>query len=319
MNNKLHVVLGGSGTIGQAVIAALKQKNLKIRAVQRKDTIEGIENVKADLYQLDEVKRAIQGGTYVYMCTAVPYNTKLWQAEWPKLIENVIIACKEADARLIFLDNMYMYGPAPLSVPFTEEHPQQPTSEKGKTRKLIADMILKAHQEGRIKAVIGRSSDFYGASVSSPLYTSFLERMLEGKSPQSLGGIDVVHTYANIADNGRALVALALDEKTYGQVWHLPVSRPVTVREISDIFNEILGTKFKVTKIPRFILFLLSFRVHMIKEIMEMLYEFDAPYVMSDDKFKKHFPEFQITQLEDGIKQMVEGFKNIRGDKLPKN
>ena len=309
MNNSLHIVLGGSGTIGQAVISELKEKKLNIRAIQRKCTIEGVENIKANLYDLNQAKLAIKGGDYVYLCTAVPYSTKLWKTEWPKLVSNVIAACEEAGARLIFLDNIYMYGPVPLRVPFTEEHSQEPVSQKGKVRKIVADMILKAHQEGRIKAVIGRSADFYGPSISSSLYISFLEKMLAGKAPQSLGGVDVVHTYAFTADNGRALVALALDENTYGQVWHLPVSPPVTAKEITSIFNKVLDSNFKVSQVPRLALTLLSLVVPTIKEVKEMLYQFDNPYVMSDEKFKKHFVNFKVTQLEDGLKQMVEGLK----------
>lgn len=310
MNNELHVVLGASGAIGQAVVAELKLKNLKVRAVERRKKIADVETVNADLLDLDQTVKAIKGSTHVYLCIGLPYRSKVWLEEWPRIMENVIAACESVKARLIFLDNVYMYGPVPLKAPFDESHTQYPTSHKGKARKRIAIMLMEAHDAGRVKAVIGRSADFYGPfAVNSPFYISFLERMNEGKNPQSLGRIDVKHTYAYSLDIGRALVALALDEKTYGQVWHLPVSEPVTVKEVVSKFNKVMGTSYKVSMMPRFLLSILSVFIPLLKEAKEMVYQFDYPYMMSYRKFQNHFPDFKATALEDGIKAMVESFK----------
>ncbi len=309
MTHELHVVLGASGTIGQNVIKELKLRNLNIRAVQRNKIIEGIDTVNADLLDLVQTREAIKGATHVYLCIAVPYTTKQWQLEWPFVMENVIKACELTNATLIFLDNVYMYGPSPLGKPFNESHPQYPTSEKGKVRKKVADMLIEAEHSGRIKAVIGRSADFYGTSTNCALYISFLENMIKGKAPQSLGGLDIVHTYAHTTDVGRALVALALDESTYGQVWHLPVSRPITINEVNEIFNQVLGTHYKITVIPRGMLNILGVFITSIKEMKEMLYQLDEPYIMNCEKFMLHFPDFETTKIETGIREMAQFFR----------
>lgn len=311
MNNELHVVLGASGAIGQAVVSELKLRNLKLRAVGRRKKIADVETVNADLLDLGQTVSAVKGATHVYLCIGLPYRSKVWLEEWPRVMENVIAACETAKARLIFLDNVYMYGPVPLKAPFDESHTQNPISEKGKARKIIANMLMEAHNAGRVKAVIGRSADFYGPNaVNSPFYISFLERMLKGKDPQFFGRIDVQHTYAYTLDNGKALVALALDEKTYGQVWHLPVSEPVTVEEVVLKFNKVMGKSYKVSMMPRFLLSLLSVFIPPLVEVKEMLYQFDDPYVMSDHKFRNHFPDFKVTALEDGIRALVESFNH---------
>jgi len=310
INKELHVVLGASGTIGQAVVSELKLRNLNIRAVERRKKITDVETVNADLLDLNQTINAVKGATYVYLCIGIPYNAKAWLEEWPKVMGNVITACESANARLIFLDNVYMYGPAPLKAPFDESHTQNPPSQKGKARKMTASMLMEAHNAGRVKAVIGRSADFYGPNaVNSPFYISFLERMLAGRNPLSIGRIDVKHTYAYSLDNGRALVALALDDETYGQVWHLPVSEPVTVEEVLAKFNKVMGTAYKVAMIPRLFLGILGVFISPIKELKEMLYQFDYPYIMSYSKFKNHFPDFKVTALEDGIKATVDSFK----------
>lgn len=311
MNNELHVVLGASGVIGKAVIEELKARNLNVRAVGRNKEVTDVTMLYADLLDLNQTINAVKDAAYVYLCVGITYNAKVWEEQWPKIMNNVIEGCEKAKAKLIFIDNVYMYGPAPLDVPFTELHRQEPSSQKGKVRKQIAAMLLEAHISGRIKAVIGRSGDFYGPGVTgSMLYPSFLERILQGKSPQSLSPANVKHTYAYSKDNGRALIALALDESTYGQVWHLPVSRPITGEEAVSIFNRILETNFRITLIPRAIIGMLGLMVPIIHELKEMQYQFNYPYVMNFDKFMNHFPDFKVMEIEDGLREMVNSFQS---------
>jgi nucleoside-diphosphate-sugar epimerase len=225
-------------------------------------------------------------------------------------MRQVIAACAREGAVLIFLDNVYMYGPAPLQVPFTEEHSQQPPSRKGKVRKAVANQLLDAIDRGEVQGLIGRAPDFFGAgAVNSIFYILFLERMLQGKAPQSTAVPGVVHTYADVADLGRALVALALDPATYGQVWHLPVGEPITVEGMLAHFNAVLGTDYRVSFMPAFLRRILSWFVPILREVSEMQYQFESPYVMSDAKFRAHFPDFQTTPYAQTVRDMVAYFR----------
>ncbi|MDF2883698.1 MAG: dependent epimerase/dehydratase family [Clostridiaceae bacterium] len=310
MKDELHVVLGASGAIGQAVISELKLKGLSIRAVYRTKRTAEIDAFNADLLNLNQTINAVKGAAYVYLCIGIPYKSKYWLSQWPKIMENVITACEKTRATLIFFDDVYMYGPSPLKVPFNESHNQSPVSEKGFARKKTSDLLMEAHNAGRIKAVIGRSADFYGPNaVNSSFYSGFLERMLLGKSPVSLSRINVKHTYAYTLDNGRALVALALDKETYGQVWHLPASEPVTIEEAVIKINHILCTNYKVLMIPGFIQPIIGLIVPIIKEAREMIYQFNNPYIIDFSKFKNHFPDFKVTSFDEGIKAMVNSFR----------
>jgi len=307
--DQVHVVAGATGAIGSAVVSELRNRNLKVIAVERSKQAEGIENRKADLLDLNQTRTAFKGATQIYLCVAIPYDSKLWEAQWPVVIKNVIQVTLEEKAKLIFLDNVYMYGPS-LKVPFNETHLQEPITKKGKVRKQVADLVIKAINEDHLNATIGRSADFYGPkALSSTFYISFLENILKGKNPQSLAKLNVPHTYSFTLDNGRALVELGLCDSTSGQVYHLPVSRPVTVSEIMSIFNSTLNTHFKATTVPGPILSVLSMMVPVIKEAKEMVYQFNNPYIMDDSKFRSQFPNFKTTSLEDGIEDMVEYFK----------
>jgi len=311
MKKQLHVVLGGAGSIGQAVLKELFAKNIPARAVERSREVSGVETIKADLLYPVQTLSAIKGASHVYLCVGIPYYSKVWAAEWPIVMKNIISACEKASVKLIFFDNAYMYGPAPLLVPYDETHKQEPSSQKWKTRKLIADMLLEAHRQGKIKAVIGRSSDFYGpGAVNSMLYSSLLERMLKGKAPQSLAKPGVKHTFAYTEDNGRALVALALDDGAYGEVWHLPAGTPITTEEVVEYFNKELKTNLKPQFIsPLFRRFLGMF-IPILREAGEMNYQFETDYIMSFEKFKNRFPNFNVMPMEEGLQIMTKSFRN---------
>ena len=254
---------------------------------------------------------AITGASYVYLCIGLPYDSKIWTKNWPIIVENVINACQATNAKLIFLDNIYMYGPAPLNVPFNETHLEKPQSVKGVVRKKIADMILDAHKNNKIKAVIGRAADFYGPNAkNSSLYISVLDRILEEKNPQWIGKPGQKHTYAYNLDIGRALVLLAIDDSTYGEVWHLPVGEKITIEKIIDLVNLEVQKNYKISFMPRILLKILSLFIPILGEVKEVIYQFDSTYDMNFDKFKTKFPSFQVTSYKDGLSATIKSFSS---------
>ncbi len=308
--SQTHIVLGASGAVGKAVIQALQARKLKIIAVARSKKRNDIPCRNADLLVPEQARVAVQGATHVYLCVGLPYHKKVWQRDFPLIMQNVMTACKSAGARLIYLDNIYMYGPAPLTVPFDENHPQNPTTHKGRARKQTTDILLNAVAKGEIEALVGRAADFYGpGAINSPFYISFLDRMLQGKAPQSIALPGVKHTYAYVPDIGRALVELALDDSAYGQVWHLPVGEPVTMEEMLAHFNTALGAHHKVNFLAPWMRKIISLFVPVLKEAGEMMYQYETDYVMSFEKFKQQFPGFELTPYQDGVAEMIHCFQ----------
>jgi len=133
--------------------------------------------------------------------------------------------------------------------------------------------------------------------------------MLKGKTPSTLVSPNIKHTYSNTTDNGKALVELALNDDCYGQVWHLPVGKPITTKEILVLFNTKLNQEFKLTIMPKWVRKFLSYFVPILKEVDEMQYQFEQEYIMSFDKFQNRFPNFKVTEYQNGVNEMVEWFK----------
>jgi nucleoside-diphosphate-sugar epimerase len=296
-----HAVLGADGAIGRATLSAIQAKGLEGKALTRAD---------ADAMNADALIKVLMGVDVVYDCVGLPYNSGLWTTGFPAISNALVTACEKTGTKIVYFDNVYLYGPAPLPVPFDETTPRNPPSRKGKARKTAVEIVMAAHRAGRVRATVGRAADFYGpGAVNSPFYISFLENMLKGKAPQVAMPEGPLHTYAYTQDIGRSLVELALDDGTYGEEYHLPVGPPVKVSDMAACFNKELGSSFKVTHIPDMALQVLGLFKPLIREVHEMSYQYKTDYIMSDAKFRTHFPRFVTIPYEDGIADMVRHFQ----------
>lgn len=298
-----NVVIGAGGCVADAVIKALLAEGKDVRGIGRNHV---------DARDTAALTQAIAGAGTVFLCVGLPYRTKIWQRDWPLIMKAALSACSANDARLVFFDNCYMYGPAPLAVPLTEQHSQQPVSRKGSVRKMIADMAMAANEEGSVSVVIGRSADFYGpGAVNSPFFIRFLENILDGKRPQTLIPDGPIHSYTYVPDAARALVRLAFDDGAMGQVWHLPSEPPVDINTMIVHFESALGRELNVQFLPRWVRRALALVSADVYEASEMAYQFDSDFVFSDARFRERYPDFATTALRDGVKSMVDHFNDI--------
>jgi nucleoside-diphosphate-sugar epimerase len=281
-------------------VAELRAHGRDVRALRRSD---------ADARSPRALGPHIAGASHVYLCLGLPYAATVWERDWPAVMTSVLDACEAAGARLIFLDNTYMYGPPPLASPFGEDHPQQPVSRKGNARKRTADLALAAHREGRVRVVIGRAADFYGpGALNSPFYIRFLQNILAGKAPQTLMPEGPRHTWALTSDLGRALVRLAADDAAYGEAWHLPAGPAVTVADMADLFRRETGRDFRVSFIPPVIARLLGLFNPAVREVNEMSYQFRTDYVIDWSRFRVRYPDVAATPYDAGVRAMVRSF-----------
>ncbi len=303
-----HVVLGANGVIGQGIIAELTHRGIPCKGSGRSQSKDWI---RADLTDAAATKSALKTASHCYITAGLAYKTDVWKRDWPKIMRNVIDAAATHNVKVAFFDNIYMYGPPPLQDPITEDHPQHPTSKKGAVRKEIADMLMHAHCDNKIRAFIGRAPDFYGAhAVNSPAYIMILSKILEGKKPQWLGNPNLKHSFIHVNDAAKSMVELALDDGAYGEVWHLPTASPaLSVAEVHYLMAELANSKAKLSSIPKPLLALLKPFVPLLAEVGEVAYQYYSDYNFSSAKFQKRYPDFPITPYVEGIKDMVHFFK----------
>ncbi len=304
----MQTILGAGGAIGTEIAKALPQYTEKIRLVSRDPMRVNAtdELFKADLLDPQAVMKAVEGSEIVYLVAGLPYKTSYWQENWPVLMKNVIAACATYKAKLVFFDNIYLYSPDNLN-PITEESPIGPLSKKGKVRAQIAQMVRDATDSGEIQALIARSADFYGPSIKnvSVLTETVFKPLSAGKKANWMGNAKFKHSYTYTPDAGKASALLGNTPDAYGQVWHLPTAAdPYTGKEwIETIAKEMhVAPKYQVAN--KFLVRLIGLFVPIMKEMVEMIYQYDRDYVFNSDKFEKRF-DFKPTPYLTGIREIV--------------
>ena len=107
----MHTILGAGGVIGKELADELIRRGESVRLVSRRARPQaGAESMAADLTQIHATTEAVRGARVVYLVAGLPYRTTVWRHEWPRVMRNVLEACKRAGARLVFFDNVYAYG-----------------------------------------------------------------------------------------------------------------------------------------------------------------------------------------------------------------
>lgn len=309
MSTPFHLIVG-DGVIGCAVADELARRGIPHALASRHPPTDPAHRAlhrQVDALDAASLLAASAGATHVHLTLGLPYDTAVWERDWPRVIEHTLAAARTHGFRLVMFDNVYPYGPAPLQVPMREDHPQQPVSRKGRLRKALDDRLWRAAREEGLKLLIARSADFYGPGVrNSMLYAAAIERQLQGKAAQWLGNPDRLHSVTYTLDAARGLVELALDEEAYGQAWHLPtMDPPPTTRALLEHSARLLGAPTTVQVLPRPALRLLQFVVPVLREVREMLYQIDEDYVFSSARFLARYPHFRVTPYDEGIEAMV--------------
>jgi len=304
----MQTILGAGGAIGIELAKALQSYTTEIRLVSRnpKKVNDGDELFSADLLNYDDVQKAVTGSTVVYVTVGFEYNIKVWSKKWPKLIENVIKACKQHRCKLVFFDNIYMYDENYLDG-MTEETPINPPSKKGKIRALVAKKIMDEVKAGHLTALIARSADFYGPSIQnvSMLTETVFKPLSLGKKATWMGSINYKHSFTYAPDAGKATALLGNSEDAYNQIWHLPTdTNPMTGKEwIMAIAGE-MGIKPKVQVAPKFLVWILGLFIPVMKEMVEMIYQYDRNYVFDSSKFETRFG-IKPTSYTVGIQEII--------------
>ena len=298
----LHTILGAGGMIANELVPVLLANKENIRIVARHPKHQlGLDAIAADLESYEQTLFAVKGSSVVYLLVGLDYDSKVWAEKWPKIMTNTINACKATGAKLIFFDNVYMYGK--VEGYMTEETAFQPCSKKGLIRAAIAKQLLAEMASGSIEALIARSADFYG---TKSIRTSFANTMIfsnlsKGKKAQWLVNEKVPHAFTYVPDAAKALYLLAKDDTAFGQSWHLPTqSNPLTGEAFVALAAKEMHQPYKLTVLSKFMIRLAGLFVKPIKESYEMMYQNDSDYLFDSSKFEQHFG-MQPTTYEAGI------------------
>jgi nucleoside-diphosphate-sugar epimerase len=302
-------VIFGTGPLGLAVARRLRSSGASVRLVNRSGKAaapQGAEVIAADATDPTASRRACEGAAVVFHCATGPYGR--WAQFLPPLMNGIIEGAAAARARLVYGDNLYAYGP--VDGPLREDLPYRPIGPNTRARAEVAGTLMNAHLSGKVRATIGRASDFYGPHVrQSKSGDGYFGRVLAGKPAQVIGDRDALHTYSFIDDFASGLVTLAQRDEALGEVWHIPNAETVTTRRfVETIFAE-LGRPARLQTVPKPVITLLGLFSPPLSAVKETMYQSEHPWVVDHGKFARAFGG-RPTPHEQAIKETLAWFRS---------
>jgi nucleoside-diphosphate-sugar epimerase len=305
---RLHVVLGAGGGTGGAIVRELVGQGRRVRAVTRGGNTAAdygtlppasFEDVAADVTEREQLRRALDGAAVVYHA-AQPPGTR-WPQEFPAMTRGILEATTAAGAKLVFADNLYMYGPVDGSM--TEDSPPVAHTKKGKVRAAMAEELLAAHRAGRLRVVIARSSDYFRpGGPSYAIGERFFRAVLAGKKTPWFADLDQPHTVAYLPDMAKAFVTLGDRPEADGQVWHTPSAPALTGRQYINLAARVAGTHARPAVWGVGTARLLGLFVPALRELPELVYQYERPFVSDASKFEGAFGPFAVTPHEGALR-----------------
>lgn len=301
-----HVVLG-TGPLGLAVVEELLNQGKKVVAVNRSGRCPlplKAQLKKCDITDSEKTKDLLKDALVLYNCIGLPYEE--WESTLPKMMDNIIAAAEENNIKIVYADNLYAYGPQ--NEPLHENMSYHPIGIKTKVRAEIANKLMMASKEGRVRATIGRGSDFYGPGVrNAMLGERVFQHLLDEKKVELLGNPDMLHSHIYIKDFARGLVILGDEEKADGEVWHIPHQAPTSTRQLVEEIATSLGKKPKYLIANKLIVSIMGLFNPVMRDFKELLYQNTNDFTVNSNKFTSNFT-FKPTLHKQAIKETSEWY-----------
>ena len=287
--SELHVVIG-SGNVGRILASKLALADKRVLLLSRSQAIsaiQGVQHAPADASSLTSLISVAPKAGYIYNCVNPPRYHK-WDVDWPPISRAIHEFATKTGAVLVTSSNLYGYGPHAGAL--RESLPLKAEWKNGRVR---AEMWLEAkalHDTGKIRAAEVRASDYICASDQSRMGDRVVPNLKNGKPIQLLGALDQLHTWTDPEDVAELMKVVATDERAWGKPWHVPSNEPKTqLAVVMDIAKELGVRDTKVSSVPTPIELLLGLFNPTLRELRKASYQFNRPFIMSDEKARTTF------------------------------
>lgn len=313
LNTPILVI--GYGAVGRATTDRLLASGRRVRVAQRQrpaNLPDAVEFRPLDILNRSAVIAAAEGVGQIVLAIGFAYDGAVWRANWPVAIANILDAAEAADARVVFLDNLYMYGPQ--TAPLREDMPLTTFGAKPSVRADITRQWMAARDRVRFTAL--RAPDFYGPGIGALSHFGDLAfgALAKGQPATLVIPPDMPHTFAYVPDIARAIETL-LDapDDAFGEAWHMPSPPMRTAREILTLGADALGVKLRLRAIPMWLLPALALVMPLLKGLVEMRFQWDRPYAVDHTKFARRFRS-DVTPLETAVAETALSYRTSKPD-----
>lgn len=304
---KKALVLGASGGMGYAIVKELSSRGIETIAFSRSNDklIELFGDDShviihpGDVFVEKDIIAAAKGVEVIFHAVNIPYPE--WEEKQSILINNVLKAGKENEAKIAMVDNIYAYGRS-NGTKVKEDTPKQPHTKKGKIR-LQNEKLVSASD---VPVLIAHFPDFYGPNAENTLVHYTISSMEAKKRAMFVGDQTIPREYIFTPDGAKAIVELSLNEKAYGQNWNIPGCGVITGNEMIEIARRLTGNQKRVLTATKTLIKFLGLFDKQMREFVEMLYLTEEPVVLSGEKYEKEIGPLSLTSYENGMKKTID-------------
>ena len=304
-------IFGAAGAIGPRIAAELDRRGVPFRVVGRSrprleaafGKLAHAEIFDADVGDLRSAGAAARGVDTVFYCVGLPYPSHHLH---PVLMRTALEAAASMQVkRLVLVSSVYPYG-VPRTPRVAETHPREPETRKGRYRKEQEDLVLDAHQAGRIQGLIVRLPDFYGPGAALGFANLIFEGALAKKTANWLGPVNTPHEFVFVPDAGPVIVELASRDDCYGEAWNFGGPGAINTLDFITRVYRAAGLAPKYRTAGRGVLKILGWFNPLMRELPEMLYLQETPVILDDSKLLEKLGEVHKTPYDEGIRQTIE-------------
>ena len=259
------LVTGGAGFIGSNICAKLVKENCFVRVIDNlltgkrsnlADIIDKIEFIEADMGDETVARSAMKGIDVVLHEGALPSVPK--SVEDPAATHKhcldaaftLLLAARDAGVkRFVYASSSAAYGDTP-TLPKVETMLPQPLSPYAAAKLAGEHYCSVFYQVYGLQTISLRYFNVFGphqdpTSQYAAAIPAFVTAMLKDKPPTIFGDGLQSRDFTYVDDVVDANLLAARAKQTKGQVINIASSHPVTVNDVIDTINELLGKDIK--------------------------------------------------------------------------
>ncbi|MDQ1060661.1 nucleoside-diphosphate-sugar epimerase [Arthrobacter globiformis] len=302
-------VVAGAGPVGWTVAQQLAARGERVRVLTRSGggpDHPRIEKLKADVSNPGLLADAFKGAAAVFHCIhGSSYSTAAWERELPAAEQAVMAAAGEAGAAVVFPESLYSYS-NPERV-MTEDSPRA----AGGGKRGVRAALLRARKASATDTVSVVAGDFFGPRVRmAHAGERMVPAILARRRLQVVGSTDQPHSFTYVPDLAAAMIGAAGKPELWNRVLQAPTNPPLTQRQIAQAFATAAGVPpATVQTVPGWVLRTLGLFSADMRELSEMLYQFQRPFVM-DSRASEEQLGLHPTPLHVAAKETVEWWRS---------
>jgi len=316
MDTKI-LILGATGGIGYAVTDNLLSKNIPVailvRNKQKALRLFGdsplLTVYEGDVQDATLLNRIAHDKDFIFHGVNYPYTD--WFGNIDTATIKVIDAASLNHATIVYPGSVYNFGNMRS---IKEDSVPAPVSRKGALRVQLEEMMEQAVQQGRCRALVVRLPDFWGPNVVNHGTVPVFAHALKKKALHYIGNADVPHQFVFTKDAAEIIVMLMManDKLRPYDVFNYGGQTFTTAREFLHTIAQVADAPANVQVMKRWVVTVMAWFMPVMREVKEMLYLFENPVCLNDEKVKRTFPEFKPTPLTTAVAETLEWFRANR-------